>query len=44
MRNILRKVLLHTIFCQKENEQYIFQYGGGGHLGFMHEQDLKAMK
>ena len=44
MQNILGKVVLHTVLCQKENKQYIFQYGGGGHLGFMCEQYLKVRK
>ena len=41
MRNILWKVVLHIAFCQK-TPQYICQDACGGHLGFMHEQDLKV--
>ena len=31
----MRGDTVHIIFCQKENEQYILQYCGGGHFGFM---------
>ena len=36
MRNILRKVVLHIVFCRKEGVNY-----DGGHLRFMHERNLK---
>ena len=36
----LQKVVLHIFFCQKVKTD-TFQNGGGGHLGFMHQQDLK---
>ena len=32
-------MVLHFVFCQTENKQY----GGGGRLGFIHEQDLKIV-
>ena len=37
---LLLKVVLRIIFIQT-NQQYILQDSGGGHIGFMHEQDLK---
>ena len=44
MQNILRKVLLHTVFRKKENKQYILQDGCGDHLGCMYKQDLEVKK
>ena len=41
LTNVLGKLVLHIVYCQNENEQFILQDGGGGHLRFMHEQDLK---
>ena len=40
MEITLQKVVLHIFFC-REVKTDIFQNGGGGHLGFMHQRDLK---
>ena len=40
MEITLQKVVLHIFFCQKVKTD-IFQNGGGGNLGFMHQRDFK---